>query len=64
MYESYIVPAAIVIFLVSFVLGLNVGMMLMQSRMPRPNSTLYERKTASNSRELRKRDFVLDFGLP
>lgn len=63
MYESYIIPAAIVIFLVAFILGLNVGMMLMQTRNPKVAASLFEKKTPRR-RDLNRRDFVLDFGLP
>ena len=65
MYESYIIPSAIVIFLLAFVLGLNVGMMLMQGRNPKVAESLYSKTPVRRDRrDLSRRDFVLDFGLP
>jgi len=77
MYEGYLIPGAVILFLVAFVCGLNIGMMLMQQRnhgrfLPDVASSLYQGKGVETApsrhrsvgRDLRKRDFVLDFGLP
>jgi len=77
MYDAYIIPGAVILFLVAFVCGLNIGMMLMQHR--NSNMSLQSAQSLYPSmqkqtqavpphrklnRELRKRDFVLDFGIP
>jgi len=76
MYDAYIIPGAVILFLVSFVCGLNIGMMLMQHRNNNVSlqsaQSLYPSRVRSAdavphrkmNRELRKRDFVLDFGIP